>query len=222
MAALIRSLSSAAFAEAARIIGRGGLVIFPTETYYGLAVDPFSEKALANLYALKNRPATKPVLTLVDSEAQLERLTKEIPVVYQVLMDRFWPGPLTLLFKARPGLSDILTAGTGTIGVRISSLPAARLLTTESGGIITATSANLSGRPPAATATEAIAQLGSRPDLVLDGGPTAGGQPSTILTIVRGNPVLVREGMVAAADIRRVLEAYFPGLPFGKVRGPAC
>lgn len=210
--ATVRPLSPAALTEAARIIGGGGLVVFPTETYYGLAADPFSETALTRLFALKKRPAAKPILTLIDSEARLIRMTTEIPAVYRVLMASFWPGPLTLLFRARPELSGWLTGGSGTVGVRISPLPAARQLAAESGGIITATSANLSGRPPAATAAEAAAQLGDGPDLILDGGPTPGGRPSTILTVEQGEPVLLREGMVAAADIRRLLAAHFPGL----------
>jgi L-threonylcarbamoyladenylate synthase len=213
-AAPIRLLSPAALAEAARIISRGGLVAFPTETYYGLAVDPFSEAALAGLFAVKSRPAAKPILTLIESRAQLTRLTTEIPAVYPVLMDHFWPGPLTLLFRARPELPHLLTGGTGTIGVRISSLPVARRLAAASGGIITATSANLSGRPPAATAAEAATQLGPGLDLILDGGPTAGGCPSTLLTVENGKPLLLREGMVAAADIRRLLAASFPDLAF--------
>lgn len=213
-AAPIRPLSPAALAEAARIIGRGGLVVFPTETYYGLAADPFSESALAGLFAVKSRPAAKPILTLVDSRAQLARLTTEIPAFYPVLMDHFWPGPLTLLFRARPDLPPLLTGGTGTVGVRISSLPAAQRLAAASGGIVTATSANRSGRQPAATAAEAAAQLGDGPDLILDGGPTVDGCPSTLLTVEDGKPVLLREGMVAAAAIRRLLAAHFPGLPF--------
>lgn len=206
----LRTLSPAALAEAARIIGSGGLVVFPTETYYGLAVDPFSEAALARLFALKKRPAAKPILTLVDSTARLARLTAEIPPVYRILMEHFWPGPLTLLFRARPELPGLLTGGSSTVGVRISSLPAARHLAAAAGGIVTATSANLSGRPPAATAAEALAQLGAGPDLILDGGPAAGGRPSTILTLEQGKPVLVREGLVAATDIRRLLAGHAP------------
>jgi L-threonylcarbamoyladenylate synthase len=144
----------------------------------------------------------------------LARLAAEIPTFYRVLIDHFWPGPLTLLFRARPELPHALTAGSGTVGIRIPSHPGALQLVRASGGIITGTSANLSGRPPAATASEAASQLGDGPDLILDGGPTAGGRPSTILGVERGRPVLLREGMVPAVEIRRLLASRLPGLSF--------
>jgi L-threonylcarbamoyladenylate synthase len=203
--------SPAAFEEAARIIGSAGLVAFPTETYYGLAADPFSDKALARLFALKGRPSAKPVLTLIDSMAQLPRLTQDVPALFQPLMKEFWPGPLTLIFKARPDLSSFLTGGSSTIGIRISSHPLAQHLASCTGGVVTATSANHSGRPPAVSAGEVAAQFEHGLDLILDGGKTAGGKPSTVLALEAGRPVWLREGMVAADDIRRILAGHFPG-----------
>jgi L-threonylcarbamoyladenylate synthase len=205
------SPSPAAFRESARIIGSGGLVAFPTETYYGLAADPFSDEALGRLFAIKGRPPVKPVLTLIDSVAQLPRLALEIPAIFQPLMDKFWPGPLTLIFKAQPELSSLLTGGSATIGVRISSHPLAQQLASCAGGVITATSANLSGRSPAINAREVAAQLRDGLDLILDGGETAGGKPSTILAMEAGRPVLLREGMVPAEEIRHLLAGHFPG-----------
>jgi L-threonylcarbamoyladenylate synthase len=128
-------------------------------------------------------------------------------------MEELWPGPLTLIFKARPGLSSLLTGGTSTIGIRISSHPLAQHLASCAGGVITATSANLSGRPPAISAGEIAAQFEHGLDLILDGGKTAGGKPSTILALEDGGPVLLREGMVAADEIRRILAGRFPGQP---------
>jgi L-threonylcarbamoyladenylate synthase len=208
----IRALSPAAFAEAAVVIAGGGVVAFPTETYYGLAVDPFSEAALAGLFRVKDRPAVKPILTLIASRAELVRLTPEIPPSFQRLMDHFWPGPLTLIFAARPELPPLLTGGAGTIGIRISSHPVAQQLVRLAGGVITATSANLSGQAPAVSAEEVAASINRGLHLILDGGKTEGGRPSSILAMEAGHPVLLREGMVTADEITRCI-SNFPFLP---------
>lgn len=109
--------------QAVEILRGGGLIAFPTETYYGLAVDPFSESALKRLFTIKNRPAIKPVLLLIPSRDHLARLTSNVPDEAEILMDRFWPGPLTVVLSARKELSEMLTGGTGTVGVRISPPP---------------------------------------------------------------------------------------------------
>jgi L-threonylcarbamoyladenylate synthase len=199
-----------ALEEAARLVRSGGLVAFPTETYYGLAADPFSDTALGKLFTLKGRPPGKPILTLIESIGQLPRLTTEIPDLFRPLMDRFWPGPLTLVFKARPELSSHLTGGGSTVGVRVSSHPLAQELANRAGGIITATSANLSGQSPAASAEEVAAHFEHGLDLILNGGRTEGGKPSTILGMKAGQLVILREGMVAAEDIARVIAEQFP------------
>ncbi|MEW6500934.1 MAG: L-threonylcarbamoyladenylate synthase, partial [Thermodesulfobacteriota bacterium] len=151
------------------MIRAGGVVAFPTETYYGLAVDPFNREALSRLFALKRRPPDKPVLTLIESEAQLPLLARQVPKLYRPLMDAFWPGPLTLVFDAVPELPVILTGYSGTVGVRISSHPMARQLVAALGQPLTATSANYSGQPAAVTPDEVVAQLGLDVDLVLEG-----------------------------------------------------
>ncbi len=184
--------------RAALVIRQGGVVAFPTETYYGLAVDPFNDQALARLFRLKQRPLTKPVLVLIKAVSGLERLASGIPPQFKPLMARFWPGPLTLIFPARPGLSPLLTAGTGTVGVRLSSHPQARRLAALAGGAITATSANLSGQPPAAGEAEVLRQFGAELDYLLAGGDTAGGQPSTVLAAAgEAGLTLVRPGALA-------------------------
>jgi L-threonylcarbamoyladenylate synthase len=203
--AVIRPLSQSSFAEAARIIHNGGLVGFPTETYYGVAVDPFSEAALARLYELKGRPFAKPIPILIASLADLPRLTTVVPDLFRPLMKTFWPGPLTLIFQARPELPSLLTGGSSSIGIRISSHPAAQQLTIGAGGALTATSANLSGQPPAVSAEEVAAQLGSGLELILDGGKTAGGKPSTIMALENGRPVILRQGMVEVEEMELVL-----------------
>jgi len=181
--------------QAVLVLKQGGVVA------YGLAVDPFNDQALARLFQLKKRPAQKPVLVLIDSQGHLPLLAAEIPGQFRPLMARFWPGPLTLIFPALASLSPTLTAGTGTIGVRISSQPLARSLTAMAGGVITATSANVSGLSPATTAQEIMAQFGHGLDWLLEAGPTQGGLASTLVASGAKGLTLVREGAIPFAEI---------------------
>lgn len=197
-------------AKAAAIITDGGLVAFPTETYYGLAVDPFNEQALARLFKVKQRPAAKPILALIDTRDQLRQLTDQVPRQFSSLMDQFWPGPLTLLFPAAASLSLILTAGTGTVGVRLSSHPIARELVRLTGRPITATSANLSGWTPATSPQEVCAQFGTRLDGVVQAGNTPGGRCSTIVGISAEGLALIRDGVIPFSDIRQAAAAFKP------------
>lgn len=183
------------------VLKQGGVVAFPTETYYGLAVDPFNSQAVERLFQLKRRSAAKPVLVLIDKQDRLSTLVAEVPVLFQPLMDRFWPGPLTLIFPAQQNLSHALTAGTGTVGVRISSHPLASFFCILAGGVITATSANLSGFPPAASEHEVVAQFGNRLDWLLKSGLTKGGPASTIVKTNPDGLQLVREGVIPFTEI---------------------
>lgn len=183
------------------VFQQGGVVAFPTETYYGLAVDPFNRQAVEHLFKLKGRPAAKPVLVLIDQPGRLADLVAEVPAQFQTLMARFWPGPLTLIFPAQKNLLPALTAGTGTVGVRISSHPLAGAFCALAGGIITATSANLAGLPPAANEAEVVAQFGNRLDGLLPGGPTPGGLASTIVTSAGAGLRLVRAGAIPFSEL---------------------
>jgi L-threonylcarbamoyladenylate synthase len=192
--------------KAVTVLRNGGVVAFPTETYYGLAVDPTIESALQRLFALKKRPRQKPILLITHAVEQLYRLTDGIPDQYQVLMDRFWPGPLTLIFNALPAVSSLLTAGTGTVGVRISSHPVADLLARQYGRPVTATSANISGREAAVSAAEVRDYFNDSVDFVLDGGRTLGGVGSTVVKYDDSTEklLLLREGMITCAEINSV------------------
>ena len=194
--ALLNDSLAEAIRLAASSIKKGGIVAFPTETYYGLAVDPFNEKALQRLYELKKRPSSKPILTLVNNQNQLSLLVRSVPVQYNALMEQFWPGPLTLVFPAKPGVSSILTGNTATVGVRISSNTTAQALVTGSGIPITATSANLSGQKPASCPDEVRQQFGDQIDMVIDGGATPGGKGSTIIGTIHHKLVLIRSGVI--------------------------
>jgi L-threonylcarbamoyladenylate synthase len=189
--------------RAVAVLKSGGVVAFPTETYYGLAVDPFNPLALNHLFSLKQRNISKPILTLVDDRESLSSLVQEIPKLYEPLMNAFWPGPLTLIFQARVNLPSLLTAGTATIGVRQSSHPFARQLLRAFGRPLTATSANISGRPAAVDAYEVKAQFGSRIDMVFDGGKTPGIIGSTIIGLEGERLKLIREGVIPFNEILR-------------------
>lgn len=182
--------------RAVTVLEGGGVVAFPTETCYGLAVDPYNERALQRLFAVKHRPADKPVLLLIHAQALLYSLVTAVPDVYAPLIARYWPGPLTLIFPARAGLPLLLTGGTGTIGVRISPHPIAQALGKAFGRAITATSANLSEQQPARTAAEVRAHLGGAIDLIIDGGTTPGGRCSTIIGERAGVLHQIRSGAV--------------------------
>ncbi|MDD5758112.1 MAG: L-threonylcarbamoyladenylate synthase [Desulfobulbaceae bacterium] len=190
--------------QALLVLKQGGVVAFPTETYYGLAVDPFNCQAVERLFRLKRRSAIKPILVLIDDQVRLSSLVAEIPPQFHPLMDRFWPGPLTLIFPAKAGISPSLTADTGTVGVRISSHPVAAHLCALAGGAITATSANLSGRMPAASEFEVLAQFGSRLDWLVKAGPTSGGAASTIVATDGSGLGLVRAGVIQFSKIESV------------------
>jgi len=187
--------------KAVSILRQGGIVAFPTETYYGLAVDPFNPDALRRLFAIKKRISLKPILTVVNSRQQLSPLILDIPPLFQILMDRFWPGPLTLIFKGSQYLPTLLTGHTGTIGVRWSSNLAACRFAAIFGNAVTATSANISGGKPAVTAAECVRSFGSGIDMVIDGGTTPGGRGSTLVGIEKGRLRLLRDGVIPFADV---------------------
>ena len=192
--------------QAAAILRDGGLIAFPTETYYGLAVDPFNETALQRLFSIKNRPTVKPVLVLIPSRDDIIRMTDTVPDVAGQLMDRFWPGPLTLIFSARQELSVILTGGTGTVGVRLSPHPVAQGLLQAFGGPLTATSANRSGMRAAVTEAEVIEYFGDEVDMVLAGGRTPGQKPSTLIGFTGNNIACIREGCIPCSEILRAIQ----------------
>ena len=182
--------------RAVSCIKAGGVVAFPTETYYGLAVDPLSFPAVAKLFKIKKRQADKPLLLIIESLAQLPLVTDYVPQAFEPLMAKYWPGPLTLVFPARKEICSELTGYSGTIGVRISSHPVASELVRRMGRPITATSANFSGHPPANTAAEVLSIFGDSINYIVDGGQTSGGLCSTVLGWREGRYVVLRLGQI--------------------------
>ena len=192
--------------KAADSILSGGLVAIPTESFYGLAVSATNSRAIQRLLDVKKRGSDQPILILIPSVEQLDQYVVLIPQIAHPLMNKFWPGGLTLIFEAKSNLPRELTAGTGKIGIRLSSHPVATALAQAVGSPITATSANISGQPACSSAKEVSKQLGKRVDLILDGGETAGGKGSTVLDVTMDPPVVVREGMVSWEKIEACLK----------------
>ena len=180
-----------------------GTVVYPTETLYGLGVDATSGPALERLAALKEREVGKPIAVLVDSRSMLEQIVSEVSPVAELLIDHFWPGPLTLALPARVGISDVLTGGGGTVAARISAHPLAQALVTRLRRPLTSPSANPAGAPPPRDLAAARAYFGDRVGAYVDGGVLPAGAASTVVDCA-GIPRLVREGRISADAIEAV------------------
>lgn len=187
--------ASVGLRAAADILRAGGVVAFPTETFYGLAAAALAPASVKRIFALKGRPDSKPLLVLVDSVAMAETVAR-VDGRAETLMARYWPGALTLVLPARAIVPPDVTVGTGTLGLRISSHPVALGLVRALGEPVTAPSANPTGLAPPTTAEAVLAYFARGIDLVLDGGPTPGGEPSTVLDVTTDPPTVIRQGAV--------------------------
>ena len=186
---------AATLERAAAVLRDGGIVAFPTETFYGLGAAATDPAAVARIFVLKTRTPSKPLLVLVDSIAMVQTVARDVTPRARDLMARHWPGALTLVLRAHADLPSTLTAGTGTIGVRWSSHPVAEGLVHAFGQPVTAPSANVEGAPPPTTAADVLRAFDGLVELVLDGGPTAGGLASTLVDVT-GEPRILRQGAV--------------------------
>ncbi|GER80613.1 MAG: L-threonylcarbamoyladenylate synthase [Anaerolineales bacterium] len=189
-------------ARALEILRAGGLVVFPTDTVYGLGSLAFDQAAIESIYAVKGRPLEKAIPILIADAADLDRLARAVTDLARRLASRFWPGPLTLVLPKRADLPAAVSAA-DTVGVRVPDHAAARALL-RAAGPMAVTSANLSGRSSPRSAEEAASQLGGRVPLVLDGGETPGGVPSTVVDVSGSVPVILREGPLTLAEINSI------------------
>jgi len=186
-------------------ITTGKTIAFPTETFYALGVSAYNQAAVQKVFAIKGRQYGKPLPLLIEGEQMLREVASEIPPQATVLMKEFWPGGLTLIFKARPSIPALVTAHTDTVAVRNSSHPIARLLVAGAACPLTATSANLSGHQSCTSPQEVAHQLAGSVDLIVDGGCTKGLLPSTIIDLTTTPPTIVREGVISAQRIKPFL-----------------
>ena len=182
--------------HSAQILASGGIVVFPTETFYGIAADTQSSDGLMKLAKLKDREAEKPFPLIVSSVSQLDPLVSEISTFVQKIMDFHWPGPLTLVMEAKPGVHPKLLSNNNGIGVRLSPWPIAAALAGALDRAITATSANLAGHPPVSQVADLDPAVAEAADLILDGGPTPGGLASTVLDVRVDPPRVLRQGPI--------------------------
>jgi L-threonylcarbamoyladenylate synthase len=186
-------------ARAQEVLQKGGLVAFPTDTVYGVGTLAFNAAAVRSIYIAKDRPDDKAIPVLIGDSTDLEKVTQEIPEAASRLAARFWPGPLTLVVSKRPDLPETVSA-TPTVGVRVPDHALARKLLSAAGPMAV-TSANLSGQPSPSTAQEVLAQLGGRIALIIDGGKTPGGIPSTVVDCSGQEIRILREGPILKDQI---------------------
>lgn len=208
--ATTEAVSPQSLQRAAELLKAGELVAFPTETVYGLGADAANPDAVARIFAAKGRPSNHPVIVHVRSKADAARWVADVPHAAHVLMDRFWPGPLTLILPRAAGVPDAVTGGQDTVGIRCPGHPVAQALLQAfidagGSGALAAPSANRFGRISPTTAQHVASEFGEQVPLVLDGGACQVGIESTILDLSRGRPVLLRPGHVGAAELQDVL-----------------
>ncbi len=187
--------------KAADILREGGIIAYPTETFYGLGADAENEKAIEKIYTIKGRNFKNPISIIIGDRTDVIKLVKDVPETGSILMNRFWPGGLTILFEASHNVPQQLTAGTGKIGIRLSGNLIATSLAKTLSRAVTATSANLSGQKECSSVNDLIDSLGNSVDAIIDGGSTLGGLASTIVDVTTDPPNIVREGVVPAALI---------------------
>jgi L-threonylcarbamoyladenylate synthase len=192
-----------AFIAALFFLLENGAIAFPTDTVYGLGVFAFQKEGVEHLYRVKNRPTSLAIPVLIDSLEKLEKVCSEVDPIARWLGNCFWPGPLTLVVPRHPDLPDALSQ-TPTIGVRVPDHPVALDLLRQTGPMAV-TSANLSGYAETHTAQDVMAQLAGRIDLIIDGGRTPGGVPSTVVDTTTDPVTILREGPITEADIREAL-----------------
>ncbi len=192
-------------AEAARILREGGLVAFPTETVYGLGANALNEEAAKKIYAAKGRPSDNPLIAHISSMEELEALVREIPEAAKKLAEKYWPGPLTMIFPKKPLVPYGTTGGLDTVAVRMPSDPVASRLIRLAGIPVAAPSANTSGRPSPTRAEHVLEDMDGKIEMILDGGPVGIGVESTIVDVSGPVPVLLRPGAVTMEMLQEPL-----------------
>jgi L-threonylcarbamoyladenylate synthase len=200
---ILPAASSDAIPRALEILHAGGLVAFPTDTVYGVGSLAFDRKAVESIYTAKDRPIEKAIAVLIGGTDDLEKIAMDIPNMALKLASRFWPGPLTILVPKQPGLPEAVSA-TSTVGVRVPDHEVARALL-RAAGPMAVTSANTSGQANPTTAEEVFAQLTGRIGLIIDGGKTPGGVPSTLVDCSGKEIRILREGPIAEEELLSAL-----------------
>lgn len=192
----LQGASAGDLARCRDIIRSGGVIGYPTDTFYGLGADPANAAAVRRIFEIKGRKPDQPVIVLLPDRSRVAEWAAAVPRSAERLMDRFWPGPLTLVFRAGARVLPELTGGTGTIGLRVPGREATRALLRGLGTALTGTSANRSGGENPRTAEDVLRELGDRVDLVIDGGVSAEELPSTVVDVTSEPPRVLRQGVI--------------------------
>jgi L-threonylcarbamoyladenylate synthase len=195
--------------RAAKVLKKGGIVSYPTETFYGLGADPLNEQAAAKVYRIKGRNFKQPLLLIISEVEDIVRFGFSLPPEFHKLTRLFWPGPLTIALPAPSGLPDYLLGEGGGVAFRLSSNKIARELSRHFCRPITGTSANRSGKPPVTTAAEVADEVGEEIELIIDGGKTKGGPPSTVINLAIEPPCIVRAGAIKKEELEQALGLRF-------------
>lgn len=188
------------------VLKKDGVIVYPTETFYGLGANCFSAEAVNKIFALKKRNKVKPLPVVISERGMLDSVVAAIPPVAEPFLREYWPGPLTLIFPAHPNLPEALLGGTRSIGVRLPAHVGLRELVRRAGFPITATSANISGEEELSDPKDVLAIFGGRVDCIVDGGKTKGGLPTTVVDLTSSVPYIRREGAVPSSELLKWLE----------------
>ena len=202
-----RGKNAEVVARALEALRRGEVIVFPTETFYGLGADALDQAAVERLVSLKGRNPDNPIPIIVADLEMLRRVVTAVPAIAETLIDRFWPGPLTLVLPAIRSLPAPLLNRTRGVGVRISSHPLAAQLTRELGRPLTATSANPSGMEPARAVEEAVHYFSDKIEIFLDGGRLEGTKGSTVMEVAEDSWRIIREGEISSLEIKKSLQS---------------
>jgi L-threonylcarbamoyladenylate synthase len=200
-----------AIAQALQVLRHAGLVAFPTDTVYGVGAQAFLPHAVERIYHVKGRPLSKAIPLLLDRVDRLGKVAEDIPREALALAERFWPGPLTIVLTRSRHVPDVVTAGGPNVAVRVPDHEFALRLIGAAGGVLAATSANLSGHPDPVTAQEVLGYLEGRIDLILDGGQCPGGVPSTVVDLTKSRPLILRAGAIPSDQLQQII----PGIQLG-------
>ena len=201
MNTIIKAVTEESISQAAEILKQGGIVAFPTDTVYGLGAICTDEEAVKKIFAAKGRDEGKPLSILVASIEQAEKIALEIPEKARRLMEKYWPGALTVVLKKRPEISDVVSAGKDTIGIRMPNSRMTVSLLEAAGMPLAAPSANTSGKRSSVSAEDVICDLNGKVDMILDGGICPVGISSTVVDLTGDKPIILREGTITKTMI---------------------
>lgn len=201
---VIRDINEESMQKAGEIIRDGGIVAFPTETVYGLGASAYDDTAVKKIYEAKGRPSDNPLIVHIADVCDVEKVAREVPDIAKKILEKFAPGPFTIILKKRPDISDTVTAGLDTVGVRIPSHPVARAFIKAAGVPIAAPSANLSGKPSPTREKHVIHDMDGRVDAIICGGESSVGVESTIIDLTCSVPTILRPGGITLDEIIEV------------------